>query len=149
MSSSSLPSVKGKIQGLTPHGPGFSFVDSCDVDRQNKRALGTKLLEANAWYFKDHFPGRPLMPGVLLIEAAAQVCGILWQTLADADQMKPLVVAETQRFRFSRPVLPGETLRIEAALEKDFGSIAQFSARVLVGEEIAAQGGVTLARPKD
>src|ERR1039457_2659280 len=64
---------------LTPHGPGFSFIDSFEIIESQKRGRGRKWLDPAAPFFADHFPGNPLMPGVLLIECAAQAAGVLWQ----------------------------------------------------------------------
>ena len=134
---------------LTPHGPGFSFVDSCEVFENEKKARASKWLDPKSPFFADHFPERPLMPGVLLIEAAAQTAGILWQTIRKADPGAPLFLAQVRQFRFSKAVLPGETLRIDVVLEKDFGALAQFEAALSVDDATVAQGSFVLSRKAD
>src|ERR1044071_9685735 len=104
---------------LTPHGPGFSFLDTLEMVESGKRARGTKWLDPASPFFADHFPGNPLMPGVLLIECAAQAAGALWK-------QEQAFLASVQQFRFLKPVLPGQTVEVEAVLEKDFGALTQF-----------------------
>jgi 3-hydroxyacyl-[acyl-carrier-protein] dehydratase len=125
---------------LTLHGPGFSFLDSFEVLEPNKRGRGRKWLDPAAAYFADHFPGNPLMPGVLLVECAAQTAGVLWQPPG------PAFLAGVSRFRFRKPVWPGQTLEIEVTLEKELGSFAQFDAVLRVDETVVSQGKVTLSR---
>lgn len=133
--------------GPTPHGPGFSFVDAVEVDAEAKRAAATKRLDPALPFFADHFPGAPLMPGVLLVESGAQAAGCLWAALlGGAGAAQPFRLAQVVGFKFVRAVLPGETLRIEAALERDFGTLAQFAVAIRIGEELAAEGKVVLSR---
>ena len=65
---------------LTPHGPGFSFLDSFEILEPGKRGRGRKWLNPKLAFFADHFPGNPLMPGVLLVECAAQAAGAAHST---------------------------------------------------------------------
>ena len=125
---------------LTPHGPGFSFLDSFEILEPGKRGRGRKWLNPASQYFADHFPGKPLMPGVLLVECAAQAAGVLWQPPGEA------FLAGVSRFRFRKPVLPDQTLEVEVTLEKELGAFAQFDAVLRVGEMVVAQGKVTLSR---
>lgn len=125
---------------LTPHGPGFSFLDSFEILEPRKRGRGRKWLNPTAPFFADHFPGNPLMPGVLLVECAAQAAGVLWQ------QPGAAYLAAVRDFRFRKPVLPGQTLEIDVTLEKEMGMFAQFEAVLRVDGTVAAQGKLTLSR---
>jgi 3-hydroxyacyl-[acyl-carrier-protein] dehydratase len=125
---------------LTPHGPGFSFLDSFEILEPPKFGRGRKWLNPSAPFFADHFPGNPLMPGVLLVECAAQAAGVLWQ------QPGAAYLAAVRDFRFRQPVVPGQTLEIEVTLEKEMGSIAQFDAVLRVDTTVVAQGKLTLSR---
>jgi 3-hydroxyacyl-[acyl-carrier-protein] dehydratase len=131
---------------LTPHGPGFSFVDRYKVIESKKKIRASKWLDPNNTYFKDHFPGNPLMPGVLLVECAAQSAGILWQNSEQNDSASALFLAQINQFRISKPVLPGQTLEINVSLDKDFGTLAQFSAELAVEGIQVASGSITLSR---
>jgi 3-hydroxyacyl-[acyl-carrier-protein] dehydratase len=125
---------------LTPHGPGFSFLDSFEILEPGKRGRGRKWLDPKAPFFADHFPGNPLMPGVLLVECAAQAAGVLWQ------QPGVAYLAAVRDFRFRKPVLPDQTLDIEVTLEKEMGALAQFDAVLRVGPTVVTQGKLMLSR---
>ena len=99
-----------------------------------------RWLDPKAPFFADHFPGNPLMPGVLLVECAAQAAGVLWQ------QPGAAYLAAVRDFRFRKPVLPDQTLEIDVSLEKEMGAFAQFDAVLRVGSTVVAQGRLTLSR---
>lgn len=137
---------------LTPHGPGFSFIDAIEpLAGDPPRLRATKRLDASMPFFADHFPQRPVMPGVLIIEMAAQAAGALWGRISEVPLSAPTAfsLAQVLDFRLRHPALPGDTLACEVELERDFGSLAQFGVAVtLVGnDEIVARGKITLARP--
>ena len=96
-------------------------------------------------FFADHFPGRPLMPAVLLIECAAQTAGALWMK-NHADPGTPLFLAGIDQFRILGPVLPGDTLETRVTLVKEFGALAQFEAESRVGERPVARGRFMMSR---
>jgi 3-hydroxyacyl-[acyl-carrier-protein] dehydratase len=136
---------------LTPHGVGFSFVDAVELLGDHPpRLRATKWLDPTLPFFADHFPGQPLMPGVLIIEMAAQAAGALWGRAAKAgDRPIAFTLAQVNDFRLKRPAHPGDNLICEVQLEREFGALAQFSAeiRCAAGENIIATGNITLARP--
>jgi len=133
------------MKKLTPHGPGFSFLDTCTMIENGRKARGSKWLDPSAPYFKDHFPDKPLMPGVLLIECAAQISGYLWSAIPK-EAMKPLFLVQVDQFRFSRPVLPGETVIIETTLDKNFDTLAVFETILKVDETVVAQGRIIMGK---
>jgi 3-hydroxyacyl-[acyl-carrier-protein] dehydratase len=130
--------------GLTPHGPGFSFIDTFAVTEPGKAGRAGKRLDPDLWFFRDHFPGNPLMPGVLLIESAAQAAGALWGAVR-GEAKRSYVLAQVEGFRFKQPVMPGADLVIDVVLEKDFGTLAKFRAEISVNSAIVACGQVTLS----
>jgi len=135
---------------LTPHGPGFSFIDAVEMLGENPpRLRATKWLDPSLAFFEDHFPSNPLMPGVLLVEMAAQAAGALWgrRENLDASAMS-FVLAQVQDFRLKRSARPGDTLLCEAQLQHEFGALAQFAVEIGIrGEESPiASGKITLAR---
>jgi 3-hydroxyacyl-[acyl-carrier-protein] dehydratase len=137
---------------LTPHGPGFSFIDSIEaLDGNPPRLRATKLLSPELPFFADHFPQRPLMPGVLIIEMAAQAAGALLGRLSAsaADPKVAFSLVQVTDFRLRHPALPGDTLVCEVEMEREFGSLAHFAATVRVAgrDDIVAEGKIILARP--
>src|ERR1043166_3339624 len=127
---------------LTPHGPGFSFLDSLEIVGPGRRARGAKWLDPKSAFFADHFPGNPLMPGVLLIECGAQAAGALWQ-------QPQAFLARVQQFSFLKSVQPGQTVEVTVALEKDFGALAQFDVILSVDHTTVAQGKLTMSRSNE
>jgi 3-hydroxyacyl-[acyl-carrier-protein] dehydratase len=132
---------------LTPHGLGFSFLDSFAVTIADREGRGTKWLDPKLPFFADHFPGEPLMPGVLLIECGAQAAGALWASTFAADAPSRFVLAQITQFKIQRPALPGETLETLVTLETTFGPLAQFSVTLRVGENEVARGRIVLSLP--
>ena len=131
--------------GLTPHGPGFSFIDRFERhDAASGRAW--KRLDADAPFFADHFPGRPLLPAVLLAECAAQAAGTLWMSGAGEDHGTPLFLASIDQFRVLGPVGPDDIVSTDVRLVKDMEPLAQFEAECSVGDRTVARGRFMLSR---
>src|ERR1700733_257876 len=101
------------IQKILPHRYPFLLVDTIEEMERWKRIVGIKNVTINENYFQGHFPGKPIMPGVLIIESMAQTAGfLLLQEVADRDK-KLLYFVSIDNARFRRPVVPGDRLRIE------------------------------------
>ena len=129
---------------LTPHGPGFSFLDAFEVTAAGREGSGRKWLDPKLAFFADHFPGQPLMPGVLLIECAAQTAGALWASTLAADAPAHFTLAQIIQFKLLQPVQPGDTVETRVMLDKVFGRLAQFDATLHVGENEMARGRIVL-----
>lgn len=129
---------------LTPHGPGFRFVDVFEK-QSTERGIAKMHLREDLWFFKDHFPGQPLMPAALLIECAAQAAGVLWMQDC-GDLNAPAFVASVDQFRIVGPVLPGDTVETSVTLLKELGPIAQFETESRVSGKPVTRGRITLSR---
>ena len=131
------------IQKILPHRYPFLFVDRI-IEAQDKRVVGIKNVTINEPFFQGHFPGHPIMPGVLIIEAMAQVAGV--GALNMKDNLGKLAYFLTiNNARFRKPVLPGDVLRIEVDLLKSKLSIMQVHAVAKVGDDVAAEADLGFA----
>jgi 3-hydroxyacyl-[acyl-carrier-protein] dehydratase len=129
---------------LTPHGPGFRFIDRF-TRHEPDTGTGWKTLDTALPFFADHFPGRPLMPAVLLVECAAQTAGVLWmQDSAQPDT--PLFLAGIDQFRVLGAVVPGDTVETRVTLVKELGALAQFEAECHVQDRTVARGRFMMSR---
>jgi 3-hydroxyacyl-[acyl-carrier-protein] dehydratase len=130
---------------LTPHGPGFSFLDAFEVTVAEREGRGRKWLDPHLPFFADHFPGRPLMPGVLLIECAAQAAGALWASTPATNAPAHFILAQVMQFKIQHPVKPGETIETDVTLENSLGQLAQFAVTLRVNQTEIARGRLVLS----
>jgi 3-hydroxyacyl-[acyl-carrier-protein] dehydratase len=133
-----------KIATLLPHRYPFLLVDRVismsdpgGPTRVGKKAVGIKNVTFNEPHFTGHFPDLPIMPGVLQIEAMAQLAGISYYR--DGDPPMDFMIASLQDARFRKPVVPGDTMRISSEIIKDRGSMIQVATKCHVGEELVAE----------
>jgi 3-hydroxyacyl-[acyl-carrier-protein] dehydratase len=131
-----------EIQKYLPHRYPFLLVDAILEIEREKRIVGIKNVTINEWYFQGHFPGKPIMPGVLIIEAVAQLGGILLlQEIPDRDNKLMYFVA-VDGARFRRPVVPGDQLRLEATVLSWRGDFCKLDGKATVNGQLAAEGTV-------
>jgi 3-hydroxyacyl-[acyl-carrier-protein] dehydratase len=138
-----------EIEAIIPHRYPFLLVDRIVELEPGKSAVGLKNVSANEWFFEGHFPGRKIMPGVLIVEAMAQVAAVaLMKGLMDAggsaDGRLPLF-GGIENMRFRKPVVPGDQLRLEFTLEKMRGPVGKGRVRATVDGRVAADGSITFA----
>jgi 3-hydroxyacyl-[acyl-carrier-protein] dehydratase len=137
------PFGRDVIESLIPHRPPFLLVDEVLELDPGKRVVGRREIRADDWWFAGHFPDRPVMPGVLTIEAIAQAGAVA--VLADeANRGKIPFFAGIDDCRFKRVVEPGDLLRMECEFVRVRGPIAKGEGRALVGDELAAEAVLTV-----
>ena len=104
------------IQKILPHRYPFLLVDAIEEMERRKSIVGIKNVTMNEYYFQGHFPGKPIMPGVLMVEAIAQAGGALLLSEIPDRESKLLLFTSIENARFRRPVTPGDQLRIEVTV---------------------------------
>jgi UDP-3-O-[3-hydroxymyristoyl] N-acetylglucosamine deacetylase / 3-hydroxyacyl-[acyl-carrier-protein] dehydratase len=134
-----------EIQKMLPHRYPFLLVDRILEMEPNKRIVGIKNVTANEPFFQGHFPGNPIMPGVLVIEAMAQVGGIVLLSVRNGSADKVLYLAGVDNARFRRPITPGDQIRFEIDVVFDRGKIAKIAGKALVDGQIAVEADITCA----
>ena len=127
------------IQKILPHRYPFLLVDAILEVEPKQRIVGIKNVTFNEPFFQGHFPGRPVMPGVLIIEALAQAGGVLLFRDVPDRENKLLYFAAIDNARFRRPVVPGEQLRLEVSVLAWRMSLCKLEGKAYVGEELAAE----------
>jgi 3-hydroxyacyl-[acyl-carrier-protein] dehydratase len=128
------------IQAYLPHRYPFLFVDRIIELERYKRAVGLKNVTANEPFFEGHFPGHPVMPGVLILEAMAQVAGVLaFYSLGGRQGHLPLFTG-IDKAKFRTPVVPGDQLRLELEVTRRRGDrVWVFIGRATVDGKLAAE----------
>jgi 3-hydroxyacyl-[acyl-carrier-protein] dehydratase len=127
------------IQKIIPHRHPFLMVDGIVELERLKRIVGIKNVNANEDYFRGHFPGNPIMPGVLVIEALAQTGGVLLLHEIPDRANKLLYFVALDEARFRRPVLPGDQLRLEVDVLSCRTTFYKMAGKALVNGELAAE----------
>lgn len=133
-----------QIQEILPHRPPFLLVDRIVEVEAGKRAVGIKNVTVNEPYFTGHFPGYPVMPGVLIVEALAQVGGVAILQMEE-NRGKLALFAGIDKFRFREQVTPGDTLRLEVEVTRLKGAVGKGKARATVDGKVAAEGEIMFA----
>jgi 3-hydroxyacyl-[acyl-carrier-protein] dehydratase len=134
-----LPLDVVALQKLLPHRYPFLLVDRVTEFEANKRILGIKNVTINEPFFQGHFPGHPVMPGVLVIEALAQTGGILTQLSHQAQATDKLFyLVKIDNAKFSRMVVPGDRLELHVELKRTIRNMALYQGIARVdGEQVA------------
>lgn len=133
-----------EIQGVIPHRYPFLLVDRVLEIEAGRRIVAQKNVSIDEWFFHGHFPGFPIMPGVLIVEALAQAGAVLLLSDESVRGKIPLF-AGINNCRFRSQVSPGDVLRLEVELASRRGPIGKARARALVGETLAAECELTFA----
>lgn len=132
------------IERVIPHRYPFLLVDRMVELEPGTRGTGIKNVTANEWFFEGHFPGRRVMPGVLIVEAMAQVAAVTLLHGADHAGKTPMF-GGIERMRFRRPVVPGDQLRLSFTLERMRGPLGKGAVEARVDGAVAAEGVISFA----
>ncbi|MGK7346556.1 MAG: 3-hydroxyacyl-ACP dehydratase FabZ [Candidatus Nitrospinota bacterium M3_3B_026] len=132
-----------ELEKYIPHRSPFLLVDRIIEIESGERAVGIKNVTGTENFFPGHFPGQPVMPGVLIIEALAQTAAVLAMYSSEKDQGKLVYFAAIDNARFKRLVRPGDTLRLEVDVEKARSRMWKVKARALVEGEPVCEADLT------
>lgn len=132
------------IQKIIPHRYPFLLIDRILEVEPNKIAVGVKNVTMNEPFFQGHFPGRPIMPGVLIVEALAQTATVAG-LLAEENKGKLGLFTGIDSMKFRRQVVPGDTLRLEAVFQSFRRGMGKVSVKATVDGQIAAEGVIKFA----
>ncbi len=138
------------IKQVLPHRSPFLFVDRIIDLRVGEKIVAEKYLSPDESFFAGHFPGNPIVPGVLVSEALAQTSGLLmgltWNEEGRATdrEMPGILYLASTNMKFSSPAGPGETLRLESRLKKEYGRMYLFDVTASVEDQLIARGTLAL-----
>src|SRR3954464_13281844 len=132
------------IESIIPHRDPFLFLDEVVELEPGARVVARKLVRGDEWFFPGHFPGRPIMPGVVMVEALAQAGAVAVLSVPE-NRGRLVLFAGIDDVRFKRVVEPGDELVYECRLETVRGPIGKGKATARVGDQLAARGTLTFA----
>ena len=135
---------KNEIKQIIPQREPFLMIDEVEEYVPGESAIAYKHVSEDEWYFKGHFPGNPIMPGVLITESLAQTGAIAILSL-EANKGRNALFAGIDKMRFKKQVVPGDVLKLEVKIIKRKGPIGVGEAIATVDGKLAAKGELTFA----
>jgi UDP-3-O-[3-hydroxymyristoyl] N-acetylglucosamine deacetylase/3-hydroxyacyl-[acyl-carrier-protein] dehydratase len=137
-----------EIMKIIPHREPFLFVDRVTILEKGRRAVGIKNVTINDYFFRGHFPGRPVMPGVIIVEAMAQVAAVM-MLASEENKGKLAFFLSIDNVKFRKPVVPGDQLVLEVEAIKVKSKTAQVRGRALVDGKVVAEADFVCALVSD
>jgi 3-hydroxyacyl-[acyl-carrier-protein] dehydratase len=131
---------RSEIEKMIPHRPPFLFLDRVEELEPGVRCVAWMSVDPEDAIFFGHFPGRPILPGVLMIEAMGQTAAVMMAAAAPDGTIGNALLASVNRFKFLKPVTPGQEVRIETTKLTEVGSMTYIGGNVFVDGVIVASG---------
>ena len=128
-----------EVQSILPHRYPFLLVDRVVEFEHGKRAVGLKNVTINDPYFQGHFPGRPVFPGVLILEALAQLGGVLAVRSSSVEKSLIMYLTGIDKAKFRKPVLPGDQIRLEVKVVKRRPPFWKMQGKAFVGSDLVCE----------
>ncbi len=146
--------TRKEIEAILPHRPPFLFVDRVVRFSANRFITTQRKLLEDEPHFTGHFPGRPIMPGVLVIDALAQTSGLLWGfTRREEGEEKTddpeIFLLAAANVKFLNPAVPGQVMEMTAHADKNYGALYTYMVEASVGRKPIAKGSLTLAMTEE
>lgn len=136
-----------EIMTLIPHRYPMLLIDRLEIFDLSERAIGIKNVSLNEWYFEGHFPGKPIMPGVFIVEAMAQAAAALVMKSMQMEGVdlnsKLVYFMSIENAKFRRPVVPGDVLRLHVEKEKSRGAVWRFKGEGVVDGKVTSEANFT------
>jgi len=139
-----LPLGKAEIEAILPHRDPFLMIDEVVELEPGKRAVTRKTVTGEEWFLAGHFPGRPIMPGVLMVEGLAQTGAVAFMTV-EGNEGKMVLFGGIDDVRFKRLVVPGDTLEYVCEIEAVRGLVGKGKVKATVDGQLAVRGTLTFA----
>tara|TARA_B100000214_G_C23749480_1_gene527013 strand:- start:107 stop:544 length:438 start_codon:yes stop_codon:yes gene_type:complete len=135
-----------EIKKLLPHREPFLFIDKV-IDISMERIIAERFISSEESFFKGHFPNFPIMPGVIIVEAMAQTCGILGSYIMQqaASEKSVYLLCGVEKVRFRKKVMPGDTLKFETNLVANKRKIWKFYSKAFRGDELVCSAEILCA----
>lgn len=134
----------GRVLAALPHRYPMLLVDRVEEIIPDQSIVAIKAVSFNESFFQGHFPGRPIMPGVLIVEALAQAAGVLAvESLGLSGSGKLVYFMAIEEVKFRKPVEPGVLLRLEVSFVQKRARVCKFAGRALIGDQLAAEANFT------
>ena len=138
-----------EVQSILPHRYPFLLVDRVVEFERGQRAVGLKNVTVNDPYFQGHFPGRPVFPGVLIVEALAQLGGVLAIRSSSVEGAPIVYLTGIDRAKFRKPVVPGDQIRLEVEVIKCRPPFWKMQGKAFVGSDLVCEAESTAMMQAD
>lgn len=141
-----------QIREMLPHRPPFLFLDRVIELKPGEKGVGVKNVTISEPFFQGHFPKRAILPGVMILEAMAQMIAVVYTSAYLNEKIEENIasrvgyLAAIKNIKFKRLVVPGEQMLIEVEKGKSFGPLSNFNVKVTVNREIVAEGILTVSQ---